>query len=291
LPYPVNTSKLSDAILLLGKAFNNPSSKHVEQAIDLLQQSMREHKPLVAVPSSEVEEASANFIPMGVPWLDDWLAGGIRRQEVVLWGATPHAGKTHLLSWAGAQFLLEGRKVLHCNGEDILSDVRQNYILATNNHAEALSNLWFADMQEGRFGIREIEQLWIGLKTEGNEIDVIVIDHVDIMKNTAGKPDWEVVSDTMADLKLLAKRLDIIIMTATQLNPPSAGETSRGFARLYRAKVGKAANADIIIFVDDVTGNDYTLSREKARGRRKCGDKQKTVSCDWDTMQITDCGY
>jgi hypothetical protein len=289
----VDKGLLNEAILLLGKTYNQPKGQHVESAISLLQKSLHgASKPLTAIKAREVPDAATDFIESGVDWFDSWFSGGGRFGELLLYGATPHGGKTHLLVWTGSQFLLEGYRVLSIIGEDLLADVREYYALGTGGCDEALDNLWLADMQDMRFGVAEVETVYESLKTEGVPPDIIVIDHVDLMKTVGGKADWEGVSDVMADLKIFAKRTNTFVVTASQAN---FGKDIKGMERFYRAKVGKAGNADLIVMVNDTIDLDdgvmeYEVERLKARGRKRIYGvtKQKTLLCNWGKMSIKD---
>lgn len=282
----VNQEHLENAITTLGRTYNNPCTKDVEKAIDFLRKSLTNKKETTLVRADQVIDESGIFLPFGVPWIDTWLRGGLRLQELMLIGAIPHAGKTHTLVWCGIQFLLEGRKVLNVVGEDLLSDVKSYYQKGITD-PEALKNLWFADVQDVTFTVDQIEAAIQKLMAEGNKPEVVIIDHVDLMKGTSGKADWEQVTDVMVALKMLAKRLNVIIITASQLN---YDKELKGNARFYRAKVGKAANADVIIMIDDVIAetNEYVISLTKARGRKriKSEERTKSLQVDWDEMDI-----
>lgn len=281
----INKTILDDAIAILGKTYNSPKTTHIEHVISLLRESIHSHKTdLVATRADKITEVCGVFIPTGVPWIDTWLRGGLRPGELLLIGATPHAGKTHTLVWFGIQYLLEGHKVLSVIGEDLLSDVKAAYQKGIAD-PEALQNLWLADMQDVKFGVPEIEALYDRLVAEGNKPDIVIVDHVDLMKGVSGKQDWEVVSEVMVALKMFAKRTGCIIITASQAN---YGKELKGNERFYRAKVGKAANADVIIMIDDVVDNEYIVSLTKARGRKRVrnDEKTKTLDVDWDTMTI-----
>ncbi len=283
----INKEYLDDAITILGKAYNSPKQHHIESAIQALRKSTQAEGGSSVVRADEVSsESSSEFVTLGVPWADDWLRGGLRRQELVLVGAIPHAGKTHLLSWFGIQLLLEGHKVLYVVGEDLIADVKA-YFEKGIVDTEAFKNLWFANMQDVTFGVPQVEQGYEFLKQSGNDVIATIVDHVDLMKGSSGKQDWEQVTDVLVGLKMFAKRTDTIVITASQL---TYDKDSKGNARFYRAKVGKAANADIILMVDDVVENEYLMSLTKARGRKKLSSeqRQKSLLVNWDTMDIGD---
>jgi hypothetical protein len=142
--------------------------------------------------------------------------------------------------------------------------------------------------QDVRFGTREVEEAIERMRSAGNMPDVVIIDHVDLMKGTnSQKSDWEAVSDIMVELKMLAKRLNIIIITASQAN---FSKEIKGMERFYRSKVGKAANSDIIFMIDDVIDKEYFITLSKARGRKRIPteERQKVLLVDWETMSMKD---
>ena len=287
----INKELLDNAISILGKTYNSPTSKSIEHAIEYLRKSMHEKKEVQVIRADKIVggAAGASFLPFGVPWIDTWLRGGLRLQELMLIGAIPHAGKTHTLAWCGLQYLLQGHKVLDIIGEDLLEDVKDTYDKGLPKEAkEALQNLWLANVQDVSFGVKQVEDIYELLSAEGNAPTVVIIDHADLLTSTADKPDWEKASEAMVGLKMFAKRTNTIVITASQLNYDN--KEAKGNARFYRAKVGKAANADVIMIIDDVIGDEYLISLTKARGRKKITmeEKQKTLRVSWDAMTIED---
>lgn len=290
----VNKESVNNALLYLGKNLGNLKPGVIEKAIEMLRGSSKSsvlHHTVKAVRGNAVDKGSLlPFISFGVPWMDEWTRGGARRKELILVGATPHAGKTHTLVWFGLQFLFEGMKVLDVIGEDLIQDVQAAYEsgLAPEKATAALENLWLADVQDVKFGVAEIETIYNDLKAEGNAPDVIIVDHVDLMRSDiSGRADWEAVSEVMLELKMFAKRTNTIVITASQAN---YGKDLKGNERFYRAKVGKAANADMIFMIDEVIDRDYFITLTKARGRSRIpeSDRQKVLDVDWSTMKIRD---
>jgi len=133
-----------------------------------------------------------------------------------------------------------------------------------------------------------VEQIIEQLAKEGNKPDIVVLDHVDIMGSSLfSRADWEDATGVVREVKVMAGRQDVMVFAASQLHEKS--RERKGMARFYRAKIGKSSNADIILMVDDVAGNEYRMSRQKAKGRDLSSDSsEKTLDVDWSRMTVED---
>jgi predicted ATP-dependent serine protease len=230
------------------------------------------------------EEGRKHFLKSGLKWFDEWLGGGARRQELEMYSAVPHGGKTHLLCWTVGQFILGGFSALYMAGEDLMSDIKY-YCAQTIRNKQAIKNLWLYDVVDSHFGVSEVEASIGQMKEEGHDPDIIVVDNVDVMYGH-GKSDVESLTNICRDLKMLAKRTNKVIWTASQ---QGFGKEQRGMARLYGAKVGKAKNLDLLVMVNNAYDDEYDVTLEKARGRRiKYESRNKMLRCDWDEMEIED---
>lgn len=277
--------KLSDSIQLLSTAFNKGEHDPIIKAVDILQSIAHTESKIVTVRADKVSKEDAVYLSTGTVWLDDWLSGGIRKPELVLFGAPPFGGKTHLQVWFVGNLLLTYPKAqaAHFIGEDIITDVRNMYkrILP----ASALKRVWFVDMVDYRFSVHEVEAGVNKLRKEGVEIDIVVADHVDIM--TPGHYSFSEqggLTSIVRDLRVMTKRLDVVGVTASQSYPKS-GER-KGLARLFGAKIGKAGNADVVIIAEPAFGRTIKLSLDKARGRAIPADATKQVVVDWSNMRV-----
>ena len=280
----VDVTRLNDAALAIQQAYNSKDSKHVARAIELLKAAanVRASSPLLAVRADQIVLPEQNFISTGLKWLDNMLGGGGRRKELTLIAGVPHSGKTHLLSWLAGQFCIEGMKVLHFNGEDIMGDVVKIYNMMLND--KELQRVFFADASDHTFTLQLIDDVIEALKKDGNAPDVVVVDYMDLIQSSGNTQDCLAVSETTQDLRGLAARHNLMLFTASQLNyaGPNSG---RGLARLYRGKVGKASHADMIFLIDDVDGSNYFVTVAKAKGR-KMRMKDFTLDVNFDNMEI-----
>src|SRR5574341_2250614 len=152
----LDKSKINEAILLLGNAYNKADERLVEKAIGILRASTEiQAETSHLIHASKVKVDKTPFYRFGVPWLDQYLGGGARKKELIIVAGEPAVGKTHFMNWIGAKGLDQGATVLHINGEDILSDIQTNYQQAVAN-SKVLDNLWYVD-EDDEFGIKDVE--------------------------------------------------------------------------------------------------------------------------------------
>lgn len=278
-------STLNDVALDLQKAFNTGETKYLERIISALSQ-IRPAGALAVQRGDQIvlPAYGEQFLKTGLPWLDEYLGGGLRRQELVIIGGAPHQGKTHILSFLAAAYLKADKqlKVLHFNGEDLLSDILDIYSSALTEE-EQLSRLFLADVIESRFDIPTVDQA-----ITHHKVDVVVIDHLDIMHS--GKEsgaDWLEVSEIARELRFLAKKHNLIMLVGSQLNfiDESQENPQRGMIRFFRAKVGKASHADVILMMGKTYKNEIEMELAKARGRR-IKNKYMKWTYDFNTMTI-----
>lgn len=277
----VDKSRLNEAILLLGKAWNNPSTKDIEKAIVALKQSTASaSQPLFLIRADKVkEEDRKNFLTTGLKWFDQWIGGGMRLQEFIMFAAVPHGGKTHLLCWFAGQYILGGYTVLYIPLEDLMCDIKYSVAQVVQNKT-AMKNFWLCS---GVDTVAEVEEAVDELQRKGVDPDIIVVDNIDATSGS-GKNDVEMLTHACRDIKLLAVRKNKVFASASQMN---YGREHHGAARLHGAKVGKVKNLDLLLMVDDVFEDEMEISIEKARGRRiEEDDLHKTLLIDWSKMQI-----
>lgn len=276
---------LNDVAIDLQKAFNTGDIKYIERIISTLNQ-LRPARTIAIQRGDQVvlPAYGEQFLKTGLPWLDEYLGGGLRRQELVIIGGAPHQGKTHILSFLAAAYLRADKqiKVLHFNGEDLLSDIMDIYSSALTDE-EQLSRLFLADVIESKFDIPTVDQA-----VTQNKVDIVVIDHLDIMHsgNEAGA-DWLAVSEIARELRFIAKKHNVIMLVGSQLNfiDESQENPQKGMIRFFRAKVGKASHADVILMMGKTYKNEIEIELAKARGRRIKNKYMKWVY-DFNTMEI-----
>lgn len=280
----MNKSSIAEAVKYIQTAYNLDKDEYIIKAINCLKEVV---EPEAYTKPQRLNEIADTIQPPMITsnkvWLDKFLGGGLRREELVLLAGVPHAGKTHLLAYIASQFYLSGYNVLHINGEDLLWDVASVYKKAIGAGITD-EGLYLSDMSTNKFSITSIRDMIEGMLKSDIKLDLIVIDYMDIIHIPRRGQDWLDTEALTRDLRFLAKEFQVIIMTASQMNYETSS-SGKGLARLFRSKVGKAMNADIVITIDKLDMDFLELNIEKARGR-KITDKSLFLLCDWDLMKI-----
>jgi replicative DNA helicase len=283
----LDITPLNDAAIELQRAFETGDRKHLERLVALV-------TPLLVVNDEKLRVQRADqiilppqadfFISSGVEWFDTFLAGGLRKEELVVVGGAPHQGKTHLLGYIAASYIKAQPtfKVLHFNGEDILGDIMDIYEHALSDE-EQLQRLFIADVKQARFTPTTVD-----LALRETPVDIVVIDHLDIMQTGTDAADWLAVSETTRELRFLAKKYNVIMLVGSQLNfiDENAEQPKSGMFRFFRAKVGKASHADVVLIIERSNQGKLTMELAKARGRR-IFNKYMLWNCNFDTMTIS----
>lgn len=285
--FKVDGDKIAKAIALLTSVYNNPSEAEFAKAKALIDGAAETRAFINPVRADTVKKVEATYYESDTKWLDTWFGGGPRRQEVILVGGIPYSGKTHFLVWLAARY--PGAKILHCYGEDLEEDVHRYYERAGG--LQLLQNVWLVDVQDYAFSVQTVEQVVIQQEKAGIKPDIVVLDHIDIMRSVMPSGgDWQDATNVVREVKTFSKRQNVITIAGSQLHPKT--REVRGMQRFYRAKIGKSSNADIILMVDSVEDNEYRMRREKAKGRDLSYDTaEKILRVDWGKMKVEESEY
>ncbi len=275
MPEGLDQEKIAEAVQALNRAYNTGEERHVIKAIEALETSIEageeEGKVLT---TSEVNFDVDPFLTSGTPWLDEFLGGGLRRKELAMIGGESYSGKTHWLTYISAQFILGGYKILHFNGEDILSDILLGYRRAfapfVEQDLEVEDRLRFVDAVDMGFSVSGIVSVLERLEEADALPDIVVVDHMDLLY--MGVQDWTSVSKMSRGLKFLAKRFNLVVLTASQYHFQSdEGGTIKkksAASRLFGGAVSKFQHLDLFLSLDGRDTMGTQLSLAKARGRK-----------------------
>lgn len=275
----IDKTLLNDPLLALQNAYNTGEEKFVQQAISQLHTILQQPQSLerIAPIRSDLIEFSdnQNFIKSGIDWLDNSLGGGVRKQELMVIGGSPHAGKSTLMTFMSAQYIKQGLTVVHFNLEDILSDVMSRYGLVLDEVHK--KQLYFID-NSNKLGVSDLDHI---LNNSEVKPDVVLVDYMDCIKSATEGQDWLESANIATGLRALAKKHDVFLLTGSQLNFPG---NQVGMDRFFRSKVGKAAPSDLIFIIDEQINGEFFMTVAKAKGRN-VKTKKFMFKLDFETMK------
>ncbi|MGN0570520.1 MAG: replicative DNA helicase [Candidatus Fimenecus sp.] len=179
-------------------------------------------------------------IPTGFSYLDRVLAGGFHRSDLILIGARPGMGKTSFALNVARNIAMKGKKVLFFSLEMSNEQLAQRIIsteariisskLRTGeiNDADwekiglALQNLVNAELYFDDTANITVPEMKARVRRMKN-VDCVVIDYLQLMSGTK-RTDNRVqeISEITRSLKLMAKDLNIPVVTCSQLSRNTA---------------------------------------------------------------------
>ena len=175
-------------------------------------------------------------IPTGFSYLDKVLGGGFHRSDFIVVGARPAMGKTSFALNVARNIAMKGRKVLFFSLEMSKEQLAQRII---STEARIVSN----KLRTGEITDSDWEKLGLALQNLVNcelyfddtaninvpemkaralrmkDVDCIVIDYLQLMSGTKRTENRVAeVSEITRSLKMMAKDLDIPVVTCSQLS-------------------------------------------------------------------------
>ena len=175
-------------------------------------------------------------IPTGFSYLDKVLGGGFHRSDFIVVGARPAMGKTSFALNVARNIAMKGRKVLFFSLEMSKEQLAQRII---STEARIISN----KLRTGEINQADWERLGLALQNLANcelyfddtaninvnemkaramrmkEVDCIVIDYLQLMSGTKRSDNRvQVVAEITRGLKMMAKDLNIPVVTCSQLS-------------------------------------------------------------------------
>jgi len=275
----INELAVQSAIMSIQKAMSSKTEadggKHIREAIHSLDKSLSLEASVQVMSAANyiMKNPDSLFIKSGCNWIDYALGGGAREEELILIGGEFHSGKTHIMSYVGSQFMIEGKSVLYFVGEDLVNDIIgifKNSLLAASGD-DNLEGLFYVDVMEtGMLNLAVIDSAVSQQKT-----DIVIIDHMDIMDTENKGQDWLEVCNISRELKFLAKKHNSIFIVGSQAID----------GRLFRGNSSKSQSPDVIWYIEEIMEGLIQLEVKKGRGRR-IKRRKVSLECNFDTMQI-----
>jgi replicative DNA helicase len=244
----------------------------------------------------------------GIKGLDS-LFGGLEQGTLTVIIGVTGVGKTWLQIVIGAHLQLQNCKVLHLGTEMSNETMRQRYEAML--FALAYGHFDYSGFRRGDLppekerqffefldsDLPAFEPLILGTATgvsgvaaqiEKNQPDIVLIDSVYLMEDDlSAKDDWLRVAHITRGLKVLAKRLKVPIVVATQANKNTSKKTGPELESImYSQAAGQDADAVYAVFSDDIMREDREMC-VKALKQREGSLGRLVMNWDFSKMDFS----
>lgn len=255
--------------------------------------------------------------PIATSWphLNEALAGGPGRKEMMVLAAAPNVGKTWTLINIGVAAAQRGLFVVHYTlemSEELTTHRYYATLTGINHHEIRLSPDAVIQANRrlresgGRFIVKEFpprsarvtdlrDHLLAVEAQTGRRVDMVIVDYADLCaakggsRSEADQVHRHVLSHIYTDLRAIAVSKSIAVITATQTNRGAVNKDVITIGDLAEC-FDKAAHADIIVGLcqtqDEVRMNRIRFHVAKNRNQRK-GD-EIPVSIDFACGRMTE---
>lgn len=224
---------------------------------------------------------TSNYIPTGLPKVDECLGGGLRPGQLhVVLGGTG-SGKTAFASQICDNAIAHGRRAMMFSMEvdplDIfIRDAERNAGVSRwdlRGHAsrdEAISKLArslgdsMASPGKVIYGnpisVEGIRQAILTERLRSGNIELVVVDHAQVAlpskSERASMPRYLQVKGTAEGLQALARALNVAVVLTAQMNPPGKGETPSMFMVRESKDIVNPAEVVIVIYHEKAEINE-----------------------------------
>ena len=207
------------------------------------------------------------ILPTGITQLDICLGGGLRPTQLGIWMGPPNRGKSLALAHCVKRQIIAGKYVIHYSMEMATEEVGERYDSAFSrinvrqlfneesqlaktmeDMGKKLGNrLIIKDYPTKQASVDTIKGHLGQCRQIGFKPDLVVIDYLDLLKPLQARTQKrDELSDITADLRGLAKTLDIPIWTATQSNRGAISLKTHTEEQVAE-DLGKIAIADVVL--------------------------------------------
>lgn len=235
------------------------------------------------------ERQEENIPAIETPFLqiNDTIKGGYRRKRMYVIGARPGCGKTVFLTQCGLYAALSGYKTLFFSLELSKEDLMER-VLACGAHAdygqiasgrmkpETMSAVsqWIGAAASLPFHVDDAEDLTIEeisqrarIHKQRHGLDVVAIDYLQYIETSKGDNREQQINHIARVARSIAKRLDVVVLIAAQLNRKIEGDGGKPRLPLksdFRESGGIEQTADVAMILHrppDENGEETGMPR------------------------------
>ena len=259
---------------LKNKSFGEILSHFENELIGLAVQGARKKtrtsKEIIDEMDSEI--LTNEFVPTGFEKLDEFLNGGIYKQQLCILGARPSVGKTSLGQNIIIGASLVGKKCFFISLEvddrnviykflSILSSVgnwkiqkKQMQALEYQDYLIAKQRLRELDLEIDDSSYLSIGQIGRLIKNrlDKEPIDLVVVDYIQIVRgdDVKGKNEALIIKENTTILKSFAKRFNVAVLCLAQINRKAVeGAKQEPTINDFKSSGGIEEDADVAIIL------------------------------------------
>tara|TARA_R110000803_G_scaffold25837_1_gene61675 strand:+ start:206 stop:1549 length:1344 start_codon:yes stop_codon:yes gene_type:complete len=284
------------------------------------QKSAQYADPINALNWDKLEHADEDEVELAIDW---FTSNGVTIKKKVLYSfiATTNGGKTILKTWFAHHLIKAGQNVLYLAQEEPYSDtirrIYQTSLGITESQYAKLTANGFKEVGErfaehsaahnyGSFYVAE----WTGIQVNSiaewvnnhnrdneNQIDAVIVDYGKLVETSSNKKnaqEWERIGNIFQELKQLAMKSKLIVITSIQLNREAskalstkdetpdlydvagAFEATQHSNYIWSVKLANRLTPDIKFDDPSSILGTYTLTVQKQKyGRLRKGDSRR----------------
>ena len=263
------------------------------------------------------EEISAGFLPLGFPILDKSLKG-LRKKDVLLIGAYPSTGKTFFAGQLLLNFVLSLKMrvlffslemsggglmerlaacLMGISTDELIRRVQSGELAETYEKIKALLEKYIRVIDDTGLTSQDIDRIikQANMTQFSQPVDIIIIDYLQIMGNTA---TFEAKEANAQSLKPLAKNNNVLCIALSQLsrgtevwqrptmNKLKGGGSNEAVGDFILMLYKKCENPTISLEKQNELKDTITVSIEK--GRRGYNIKEVDIKIDQNTTTMSE---
>lgn len=238
-------NKLIQQLLLLDEGDQKGRSEIHQRILELGQQKDKQFEdPINATQWEELTRAEEDEINLHIDWLQNNEVP-IKKKVLYAFIATTNGGKTILKTWLAYKLIEAGQNVLYLAQEEPRTDTvrrihqttlgltESQYAEATKDTFERVTGEYVKESQKRGFGEFLVAE-WPGIKVASiaermrqyaeqheKQIDALIVDYGKLVETSNPKKnaqEWERIGLIFAELKQLAMKENVVVMTSIQLN-------------------------------------------------------------------------
>jgi replicative DNA helicase len=251
---------------------------HIDQLVDeaksIIEADARPQTLAEHLESLWNHQDKQEVFPLGIESFDPMVGGGIQRKQLFIWVAPTNAGKTHFMIHNAVKLAKASKKVLFITFETAARDCTARMVSndigcltfeikhmppdkqkKVRERAVVLSEwIKILELEPDRFNADQIGAIVKDhVRSTGFMPDVVILDYLDLIISNKARRDestYEAQKNVSTQLRGLAQKLNVAVITATQTNRDGYVNKSNLDLSHLAESFGKAMAADYVATIN-----------------------------------------